>query len=217
MANEVEICKMALSIIQERSINSLNETGVPAQICKLWYPKTRDMLLRMHNWGFANKITTLAELDETVFNWSYVYAYPTDCLKINRLIPDMAYYPTDETSTAYTLYELDIVPDIRKQIDYLKMVNADGELIIVANYSDLRIDYRAQVTDPNLFDATFTLALSHFLAANIAVGIVGSTQGRQLRADNLQIYSELVREAMAEDHNEKHIQAPTSEFVTIRR
>ena len=86
MTDEVEICNLGLSNIRGGSINNLDEGSIQAQVCKLKYPVMRDRLLKESPWGFNHKIKALSVLTTEVFNWAYAYQYPTDCLKINRLV-----------------------------------------------------------------------------------------------------------------------------------
>jgi len=87
MSSEITICNLALSHIRVGSINALTEASIQAQQCKLLYPILRDSVLENAPWQFATRIVSLAELtDVEVFNFAYAYQYPSDCLKIKRLI-----------------------------------------------------------------------------------------------------------------------------------
>lgn len=216
MTSEVEICNLALSHIRARSINSLTETSLEAQQCKLKYEPLRDFLLRDAPWNFAQRIEPLALTTKEVFNWVYVYQYPSSCLHVNRLILNYEEFTANDGAYRARHIEDIYTPDLGRQVKYRKM-NVDGSLVIVANEPDLRIDYRSRVTNPNLFDPTFILALSHLLAAELAMAITGGDTGRKLRSDELQIYQSYIDAAVASDLNESYDESVDSEFITIRR
>lgn len=216
MTSKVEICNLALSNIRAGSINSIDEQSLPAQVCALKYDIIRDMMLTEVIWGFAHKIKGLALLDTEIFNWAYAYQYPVDCFKINRLVGEQEQLLNADAGSVSRALESQLLPSIRKQVSY-EVFNFDGNKVIGANESNLRIDYVANITDPNLFSNSFILAFSHLLAAEIAIPIVGVEKGRQLRSDSLQMYKEYLATAESDDLNEQYYEVPLSELETVRR
>jgi len=218
MASEVEICNMALSHIRAGSINSLTEASLQAQQCKLWYPFARDRLLTDEAWNFNRSIKALAALTVDIFNWAYSYQYPSDCLKIHRLIGEFEEIAAGSADVISRAIDSQILPisNLRGQIPYEIFNDADNK-ILGANSANLRIDYAKKITDPNLFTNDFIIALSYLLASYVAVPIVGAEQGRELRSDSLQLYKVYLDAAIASDMNEQYIEPVESEFVTIRR
>lgn len=216
MTSKVEICNLALSNIRAGSINNIDEQSLPAQVCALKYDIIRDMMLTEVPWGFAHKIKGLALLSTEIFNWVYAYQYPVDCFKINRLVGAQEQLLNADAGSVSRALESQLLPSIRKQVSY-EIFNFDGNKVIGSNESDLRIDYIANITDPNLFSNNFILAFSHLLAAEIAVPIVGVEKGRQLRSDSLQMYKEYLATAESDDLNEQYYEPPLSELETVRR
>jgi len=218
VSSEVEICKLALSHIRGGSINSLTEPSAQAQQCSLHYPVARDMCLRNGPWGFATRTERLALLSTAeAHNYAYVYAYPSQCLEIHRVALDREDYAAQERTALHR----DVAHvDLRRQVPYeamnVKVGTADTH-VIAANEADLWAVYTRRVTDPNFFDAHFILALSHLLAANIAMSIIGSREGAAARQAQMSLYSTLMSEAAARDRNQRFIPQPDSEFVTVRR
>lgn len=216
MASVIEICNFALSNIRAGSINSLDEGSVQAQQCKLKFNILRDRCLTDIPWQFSRTIRALAPVTTEVFGWPYVYSYPVDCLKINRLVG-----PSEEASAAgftsapdnYTLVNRG---ELRRQIPY-EVFNFSNVKVIGTDTADLRIDFTKKVDDPTLFSNDFVMALSHLLAAEIAIPIVGAEMGRALRSDSLQLYEKYLKSAMANDMNDQYIIPPESEYVSIRR
>lgn len=85
MASVIDICNLALNEIGEESIMDLLENSKQSRLCNQFYDLSRDMLLRAHPWNFATKRVELAMLTETpVFDYSYAFQLPTDCLKIQQ-------------------------------------------------------------------------------------------------------------------------------------
>lgn len=218
MASEVDICNMALAAIRAGSINSLNETSLQAQQCKLHYPFLRDSLLREGCWGFSRTIAVLALRTDDVFNWIFAYQYPVDCLKLERLIIEFEEFRSDDGSTALRHRHIEdlFTPDLERQIKH-EIINIDGNKVILANEQNLRIKYSRRVTDPNLFDITFIQTFVHLLSSALAVPVVGGEMGRGFRTDNLQMYQVFLNAAIANDKNEGFTPTPDSEFILIRR
>lgn len=217
MASEVEICNLALSHIRATSINSLTEQSVQAQQCKLLYPLLRDQVLEDAPWQFAHGLKALAVLASVdIFNWNFAYQYPSDCLKVNRLLINWEEIQNDQAIYAARLRDLGLTfPDLRQQVEF-KIYNVDNNRVIAANECELRIDYVKKVTDPNIFSTQFIMALSHLLAAELAVPIVGVDKGRALRSDSLNVYTSYIEAAAAEDLNQQYQHDPDSEYIRIR-
>lgn len=213
MTSIVEICNLALSDIRAGSINSLTEGTLQAQLCSLKYPLLRDRMLTDTAWGFNQRVEGLALLTDDLFSWVYAYQYPADCLHIERLISGQEEITSD---SPYRYDEVLPVSNLRVPVAY-DVFNIDNNRVIGANVADLRVSYRVRVTDPNLFNTDFVMALSKLLASELAIPIVGAEVGRQLRSDSLSLYNQYVNSAIAKDMNESHHDQPLSEFETIRR
>jgi len=153
MSSVVEICNMALAQIRSGSINSLEESSLQAQQCKLHYPIARDQVLKEAAWGFAHKITPLAELSSAdIFGWSYVWQYPNDCLLINNVLRNWEDVAADTGYVAGSrLYDHRFRrPRDLPRVEY-RVFHNDGNKVIVTNEAEARIDYRAKVTDSTLY------------------------------------------------------------------
>lgn len=217
MASEVEICNTSLSHIRAGSINSLTEASLAAQTCNLHYSILRDHLLSQAGMGFNLRNEPLALLVGNVFNWIYSYQYPSDCLQIEKLILNFEQYQQDSSGLAVRPRDIEQLysPDLEAQVKY-KRFNVAGNRVIAANEAGLRVEYRARVTDPNLFSTSFTQALGHLLASTIAITIVGAELGRALQADHFKLSQFHMNQAMADGLNEAYTEAPESDFITVR-
>lgn len=217
MADEVEICNLALSNIRAGSINNLGEKSPQAQICKLKYPIMRDRCLRDAVWNFNRGIKALASIDVEIYNWAYAYKYPVDCLKIHRIIPEYEEV-TGDVSVVSRLIDTQILPitDYRRQVAY-EVFNFSNVKVIGCNETTLHIDYAIKITDPNLFSDDFIIALSHLISSEVAIPLVGVEKGRSLRSDSLQLYEQYISSASESDMNDGYLETNDSEYVTVRR
>ena len=214
---------MALSYIRAATINSLDENSVQAKQCKLFYATTRDQMLEDTPWNFASGIKQLSLLVTEVFDWAYTYQYPSDCLRINRIIPDYERI-NDENRTSGLYYCRNYdnthplpLPTVEYKVFNQRTTSGDDVRVICANYPDLRIDYRFRVEDTTKFTNTAIKALAHLLASEIAIPVVGVELGRGLRSDNLAMYQRYLAAATVNDLNEQEIDVAESEFITVRR
>lgn len=217
MTSEVEICNIALSNIRAGSINSLTESSLQAQQCKLKYALLRDRCLTTPAWVFNKKVRALSVLTTDVFTWSYAYQYPVDALKIHRLVGAQEQLPHADASVISRTVDRGLfgLNNLRLKIPY-EVFNFDNVKTIGANDSDLRVIYSAKVTDPNLFSVDFIMALSHLLSSELAIPLVGVENGRQLRNDSLTLYTKYFNAAMADNANDGYSEPVDSEFITIR-
>ena len=218
MTSVVDICNLALSNIRAGSINNIDEPSLQAQQCKLKYPFMRDRLLTELPWSFNHKIRALSLVTTEIYNWAYAYQYPSDCLKISRLIGAYEELANADADVISRLIDSQLLPisDMRRKVPY-EIFNFSDNKVIGANEADLRIGYSVKVTDPNLFSTDFILALSHLLASELAIPVTGIELGRKLRSDSLQIYKVYLNNAIADDLNEQHEDPALSEYETVRR
>lgn len=216
MASVVEICNMALGNIRSAGINSLTEPSVQAQQCKLRYATVRDVVLASAPWGFNKTVTSLAQLSAvTVFNWQYVYQHPQDCLYIDRIIPNYEYFSSAALQSQLSRLGTN-PPDLTKSVPYERHI-VNGNRVIVTNEPLARIQYRARIDDPNVYDPAAIEAIAWLLSAEVAIPIVGGEAGRVLRSDALQMYKSFINSAAADNQNQMRKTQVESEFVTARQ
>jgi len=217
MVSEVAICNLALGNIRARTINSFTENSVQAQQCSLRYPIVRDRLLAEIPWQFARKLEPLNSTSDTIFNWAYVYNYPINCLHINRLVGSYEELASGSSDYISRLLDSRVLTraELRKSIPYEIFMKA-GLRLVGSNQPGLYVDYMSREENSELFSNDFVLALSHLLASEIAIPIVGGDLGIKLRRESLQIYKNYLSSAIVKDLNDHHIDQAESEFVTIR-
>jgi hypothetical protein len=92
VATKLDVWNLALSFLDSSiQVQSENDTSTAAGLCKRFYRFARRRVLEKCYWDFATKTPALALiLDQTTIaqnaviypGWRYVYARPTDCVKL---------------------------------------------------------------------------------------------------------------------------------------
>lgn len=81
MSSKLDICNLALGMVNAMPIGSLTEVSAEAITVNMAYAMILRAVLEPHPWGFATKLQSLAALDgEELGEFSYVYELPADCL-----------------------------------------------------------------------------------------------------------------------------------------
>lgn len=159
MALNTEVANLALHHIgiTEKSIANLEtENSVEARVCRRFYELALEAVLRDYSWPFATKFESLNLIEENPnIEWQYAYSYPSDCMKIRRMVSGIK----DESSEERTPY---------------KIANLDGQKVILTDQVEAAIEYVAKITDPNLmssdFVSAFSLRLGHYIAPSLTGG-----------------------------------------------
>jgi hypothetical protein len=179
--NDVAICNLALSRMNSRPIQSLGESSVEATQCNAIYAFTRDALLRVHPWNFANRRVTLSLLTDTIVGYDYAYQYPSDCLCARYLV------------NSASRDELPFEVQSNEALDY-RMILTDVE--------DAELVYTARVINSENFEEGFIETISWKMAADLAIPLRGKIE---LQKHFYQIYRNALSAAAAVDSNEGKI------------
>ena len=162
------------------------------------YSQARDELLALRDWSFSRRVAPLTLLKGppppggfTFVNpWSnlypypgflYEYAYPADCLQIRAitappgLMPDLDPVPSlwrvDNDPTPIVSGNPPVASGPQAKVIYCNVTNAIGT-------------YRAQITDPGVFDTGFTGSLVEKLTKRFAEAFGdGATAEREDRVE----------------------------------
>jgi len=205
MTSKVELANIALANIRAPSINSFTELSTEAQYVALYYPKVRNSLYEMHNWSFNNAEKALALLSNvTLFDWLYVYQYPSDCLRVNYLkSPVNKVSGTTAGFAVRPQYDDNLYNDAvnRQLVIPYEVKLVDGVKVIGSNEPDLWIDYRSNSDDPNKYSALFLDGFSWQLGADLAIPVIGGDVGRAERKNATSIARDTLLNAIAEDLN----------------
>jgi hypothetical protein len=165
-----DVANMALGILVEAPINSLDDNNKAARLLSLHYETTRQSELMKNPWSFAIfRIELDAEVDAPTGDvYGYGYSVPDDALRVLPLTD------TGEAEGARIPFK------------------QEGGLILT-NYSGPRlVRYIANLTDPADWDPLFVEAFAARLAMKIAMPLTNKPtvlQGAQL------VYNEAISEA----------------------
>lgn len=87
MASETDVANIALGRLRVgQTISDITDQDTKARTCLRFMEFCRHETLRAFPWGFSLKAQALAEVaDQTFPGWTYVYAYPDDCLMVRAV------------------------------------------------------------------------------------------------------------------------------------
>lgn len=161
MFSKTEISNVALSHLAiGKAIGDFDLDQTPeAKACRQMYDLALQTLLRQYPWKFANKTAELSLEDtDPTPEYSYQYAYPSDCLYAERIPTGSGAQDTLDTR----------IP--------AKIVRGPSGRSIYSNEAEASLEYRSLVDDPLYFPPDFVLALSYRLAALIASRVTDGTR-----------------------------------------
>lgn len=198
--SEVSICNMALARCGVTLfIESVGEASQQASVCNLFYVPVRDRVLQAWPWPFARRYARLQELGSPPSCWRYRYHYPSDCLKVRRLVPDGELGQGAGAPVPFEIGEAE----------------ASAARAILTDLEMAEAEYTARITDVALFPESFTSALAWALAAEIAIPLTTDMNRAQLAQ---RMYAQALLEAGADCLNEGvDGPPPESGFIGARR
>lgn len=171
--DETGICNLALDILKEASISSINDNRPVANWCRRNFAVTRDACLSLANWNFATKRASLAaEVTAPAFGWTKAYTLPTDCVRLIAL----TYEGYDESQPIRHIVE--------------------GGSILTDQSGPLPIRYVARIENYNTYSPLFIEALSARLAFKMAHWLTGKTGYQQVAQG---IYEQAMNDAWLSD------------------
>lgn len=218
MTSPVDIvCQALQNIGSQAFISSFDEPSTEANLAKLLYTPTLDMLLRSAHWNFARKqqqLTLLKAAAGTQENpnsvppfppqpWLFEYAYPSDCLKV-RFIP--ALFPPSPVNPPLTTAPQVLIPNTPlANYGVAFVVGNDKDLfgnpatVILTNLCQAQAVYTARIDNPDLWDSSFEQAMVYTLAAKFVNSLA---RNKALFDDMSGMALQIVNSARASDGNE---------------
>lgn len=197
IVSSVDIVNFALNRLGAGRIVSLNDTSEPAIVMNLIYEHTRQMCLS-HNWQFARKRASLAELSQKpAFEYEYQYALPNDFL---RLFQVDIYYPQ---------YNNALIVNTTKQ-----MYVIENNKILTDIQAPLKIKYTADISDTTQFSPLFIRYLYLTLAHDACEQLTQSNTKKDSIA--IEIQSVIKQAVMADRTQLPPQQDPTGAFLNSR-
>lgn len=185
--NPADIANLALRRIGYRlRVGSLYDGSQAASMILDIFGQTRDELLRMGNWNFAQgtiAATVLKSAPDNYFDfpwttdypqppWRFELAYPEDCLKVRALkpMPGFIFNPAPTAALFATANDATLSPPAQ-----VILCNLDSPLIV----------YTRRVTDPTSWEADFVEAFAAALARRIDKVITNTAPGQVEMADEV--------------------------------
>ena len=161
--DEVGISNLAIGWCGGNPIMTLDDESIEAELCKLSYAPTRDLVLEQKDWTFAaSRDTLIPILPAPEFEYSSRFQLPPNFLVVRQVSDD---------------------PTSMRKIDYVK-----EQRTLLANYTKLYLKYTVRITNVNYFSPTFVYALAHKLAAVIAKPLTESASLKQEMETMSQFY-----------------------------
>lgn len=219
--SETGICNLALSRMgSSQQITSFQDGSTEAAQCLLFYPQTRDACLNDFPWPWTEAYVPLAEvagpettLDRANAVWLRSYRYPSDCLKMRRIVRTpypITTTPPQTTGTVLINYYCNeawrrAVGDAYP-VSYALSNDSTGRLIVTDQYGPNGITavYTQAVEDPTQFSADFVDMLCWRLAMELAMSL-GFNDAKRKYAEEM--YERVVRRARAATMNETQMDA----------
>jgi hypothetical protein len=162
MASQIQIVNMALHQLGTARITSMSDDSDEARVATDIWDICRDSVLVDHNWNFATRRATLAELSTTPdFGYDHQFVLPTDCLRVLGM-------PGADSIAEYK-YRVETV-----------LVGAQQYRVLLTDETTCEIEYIAKITDTTLFHPKFVDALAARLASEMAMKITESRNKEKL-------------------------------------
>jgi len=196
MANDVEICNLALTRLGVATIASINDKLRQGIVLKDFYNLSRDAALREHDWQFARRRKPAALLPDVYDGWDLAYAYPADCLAVREI-----FNPAKRVTGKLIEFEIGLGND-------------SNTVVIMTNQPEARLIYTAKVVNSVVFDALFVDALAWRLAADLVQPLTGSDSKQ---GNYLNFYNHAASKATAGGMNEQYEEpSMSSDFSRAR-
>jgi hypothetical protein len=198
---DVQISNMALGFIgvSQFIANLTTEKSHEADVCSLYYPQALESTLADFDWPDATKYATLGLVTDnsaltTPYDWIYAYRYPSDCIKVRRIVTSLGRRDPNP-------------PSFRIGVD-------DQGKLILTNDPFGVVEYTKSGNDPSLFSPLFTEAVAWRLAGFIAPSM---TRIKGMLATCAQVYVAVLAKAKVAAANEGQQDIdPESDFIRAR-
>lgn len=183
MPSEVGICNISLAHIGESStISSLDEASAHSDLCRIFYPVARDLLLE-EGWSFNTRRALLALFSTAPPSaWGFCYALPNGFSNALALLPQGG---NDDCKVDYALETMD-----------------GGSRVLLTNEENPVLRYTVRITDASKFSPLFVDTLTWLLASYLAGPIMKGDSGIKAGRAAYQTYQTQLAHALAKDSNQ---------------
>ena len=188
---ETGVCNMALDMLHEGPISSIDDDEPNARRFKRNFDALRDSFLAAHPWNFAVARTSLpASAEAPFFGWDYKYLRPGDCLRVLPLRENGSF------GGATVAHEI------------------EGEYILTDVQPPLKLRYVRRVAQMGLWSPVAITAFAGFLAANLAHAITGKASYAQFASERFE--RELRRARRTDGLQGVQERADTNDVIAVR-
>ena len=183
ITERVDICNIALSLLGEDPITSIDDDSNNAKQLKIHYEAARDATLEAHDWTFAIERFLPAKLTaEPVYGAAALFSVPVDILRV--IACDN---PSNVNDPSYGTVKI----NANEQIDW--QMEAGN---IVCNEEVVYARGVKRITAEGVFSPLFVEAFAAKLAMMLAVNLTASAD---IQARVTALYDYTIREAKSRD------------------
>lgn len=194
--SDVQICNLALAAIGGTAqIGSLSDPTAEARKCSLLFDTTFRAFLRDVEWQDASARKELTEQATVpLFGFGHQYLYPTDALKINKVVPTSSEL---DDGWAWQLGR-----------------NESNQLVILTDAgSPIYVEYTKKILAEQLDDLQVK-ALKFLLASELALAL----RNDQKKADAMLAYYKMaLADAMGENATERSVETVSGQYWDTAR
>jgi hypothetical protein len=182
MASIIGICNRALTKLGSNRITSLDDNTKAARVMNANYDSVRRSEIRAHRWSFSITRAALPAMVEVpVWGPPRQFQIPADSLRLDQI--DRYYLWWGNMWTGFS--------GVNTFVD--NVYSVEGGKILSYLGAPLNIRYAKDITDPNLFDATFDESLACKLAMEACEDLTqSSTKFQQISTE----YGDAIRTAI---------------------
>ena len=222
MTSPADICNMALDAMSAKvTINGINPPSPPnslaAQVASRNYQTQVDSVFRAANWSDGRYQDSLEMLGAAVgtpenpaggalpvppFPWLYMYAYPTDCLRM-RFVMEPPEAPDSSVPVLTNVISNPSRPAPMVGAPFtpglVKDTNGNLVKVILTNVRQALGVYTIRVDNPDLWDV---LLKNSIIAALAAFFVNPIARNKDLMAERTQVAAGLILTARVADANE---------------
>jgi len=204
---KTEICNIALSFVQNRSINNIdNSTEESAIVCRQFFDIARKFLLQRFDWEFTIKQVEIEDYEDSEdTKYRYKYELPSDFLKIKKIQNFELNFNFQNSSAVNRLYS-----NLDTAIKEYKVVSN----YLYCNIEDVNILYIADIEDTELWNINFINIFTIYLAIQI-----NSKIGKDDFLNRLMLmYNNAIKENLSQElqKNKERTVLVSNPFVTCR-
>lgn len=202
MTSKVELWNLALiNLTQTPSIASPTENSTEANLCRNVYDHCRRYTLSRHDWNFARKRVTLAEIDDDREreDWEYQYGYPSDCVQARAIV--------NEARLDYPIpFKVTVLPSTG-------LSGSSDQQVIWTNQADAVLEYTFDNSDESFFSDTYVQALAWCIASFIAVPLTGKKAERDNAEQMFLYYLKIAKATNMNEGRDERLQDQRNSFT----